>query len=283
MSKTFACMFPMVLAAAAACADTPLTVMSFNILYKDARAGTPQGWANRKPIVVNAIKQANPDVFGVQECLIEQAEFLADALPRFHWIGVGREADGGGEMSAIFYRQDLLSPLETGHFWLSETPETPGSKSWETACTRMVTWARFRHCRTDCRFCYYNTHFDHRSAQARLRAAELVVTRTGRIPVTVPLIMTGDFNARAERDDPWRVLTGAGFRDAWLDAAERIGPELTFGGFRTPKQDDKGRIDWVLVRGPIDVQSCQTSLYNEDGLYPSDHFPVVARLTIKKD
>lgn len=264
-----------------AAADTALTVMSFNLRYATADDGE-NAWPHRKDILVRAIERAAPDIIGVQECLGIQAAYIAEKLPEYHWIGIGREDDGGGEMSAIFYRKGKLNPISSDHFWLSETPDVPGSKSWNTACTRMATHVRFWHRETHTFFDCYNTHMDHVSEEARQNGARLIVSRTNLLPRESPAIVTGDFNADAERSVPWQLFADAGFQDAWRVAAERVGPEVTSAGFGPPPSGENSRIDWVLVRGPIRVERCETVVYEENGRYPSDHYPVVARIVIGK-
>jgi endonuclease/exonuclease/phosphatase family metal-dependent hydrolase len=260
-----------------ACGETPLTVMSFNVRYATAFDG-PNSWPHRKDVLAAVIRRCAPDLIGTQECLEPQAEFIAQALPDYRWIGIGREADGKGEMAAVFYKKDVLSPIETGNFWLSETPDVPGSTSWKSSCTRMVTWARFRHIKADRFLFFFNTHFDHASEHARQESARVLLERIGALPSDATVIVTGDFNAAAEDSAPWRTLTAGGLADAWVTAGERIGPEVTFGGFRPPQMDRRERIDWVLTRGPIKSARCETVVYNQQGRYPSDHFPVVANL-----
>jgi endonuclease/exonuclease/phosphatase family metal-dependent hydrolase len=92
------------------------------------------------------------------------------------------------------------------------------------------------------------------------------------------VIVTGDFNAAAERCEAWKILRDSGYGDAWLAATQRVGPETTFGDFQPPPAGKRERIDWILTRGPIHVQTCETVLYNRDGRYPSDHYPVSAKL-----
>jgi len=262
-----------------AAADTELTVMSFNLRYATASDGA-NAWPKRKEVLVNAIKYCAPDIVGVQECLLIQAEYIAEALPTYHWFGIGREADGGGEMTAVFYRKKLLNPIEASSFWVSETPDVPGSMSWQTACTRMVTSVRFWHRKTGVFFHVFNTHLDHKSKEARERGAELIAARANQLPDGAPVIVTGDFNAKAERSLPWQTFVDSGFSDAWVVAEKRVGPEVTSSRFQAPRPDVKSRIDWILVRGPITVHECETVIYNEDGRYPSDHYPVLANLTI---
>jgi endonuclease/exonuclease/phosphatase family metal-dependent hydrolase len=259
--------------------ETPLSVMSFNVRYGTARDGE-NAWANRRDILVETIRQYDPDVVGTQECLTSQAEYIVKVLPQYHWFGVGREANGSGERMVVFYRKSRISPMESGNFWLSETPDVPGSGSWDTDCNRMTTWARFYHRKTKRFFYFFNTHFDHRSEPARQGAARLMAARIAELPEGTPAIVTGDFNAIAEKSEPWKIITSKDLKDAWLTAAKREGPGVTWGGFEAPKQDSDRRIDWILTRGPVEVQHCETIVFNESGRYPSDHYPVFARLTL---
>lgn len=259
-------------------AQTPLTVMSFNIRYGNANDGENH-WNLRKDTVVNAIKSASPDIIGMQECLDFQARYIADALPGYAHFGVGREVNGGGERMEIFFREDLLAPIETGHFWLSETPTVPGSKSWNSANVRMASWAKFYHRKDRVFFYYLNTHFDHRSEDARANAAIVLAEWAKKTVANGPLIITGDFNAAAENSAAWTTLTGV-LQDSWLATENRVGPVVTWSAFSAPKEGETRRIDWVLVSPGIQVDRCETMLYNENGRYPSDHYPVAAQISL---
>lgn len=262
-----------------AAAETILTVMSFNIRYGTAPDGD-NDWEHRKTIVVEMLRAYGPDVIGTQECLEFQTEYLVQQLPEYRWFGVGRNADGGDEHAAVLYKKSVLSPLETGNFWLSETPHVPGTKSWGSHHNRMVTWARFRHLQTGETFHCFNTHLDNGSEPARQNGARILADWVQRLPRDLPLVLTGDFNAPAEASVSWNILTGQGLADAWLVAKERVGPEITFGGFKAPERTEKDRIDWVLVRGGVMVERCETSLFQMNGRFPSDHYPVVAKLVL---
>lgn len=252
-----------------------LRAMSFNIRYGSAGDGS-NSWEHRKELVADTISQYKPDIVGLQECLLIQAEYLATQLPEYHWYGVGREADGGGEYSAVLYKKETFSPVRAGTFWLSETPNKPGSKSWDASNVRIVSWVLFHEPASDRFFYHYNTHFDHRSAKARTEAAKLLRDHIAKRNPAYPVIVTGDFNAPAEQSEPWEILTGSGLSDAWLEAAEQIGPTQTFGGFGPPSEDDDRRIDWILFQGDFAVKKCETVLYHKQGRYPSDHYPIFA-------
>lgn len=263
------------MASGAGTAETPLTVMTFNVRYGTANDGE-NSWDHRKDLVVNAIKAENPDLLGLQECLKFQADYIASQLPEYDHIGVGRESNGGGERMEIFYRPSVLIPLESGNFWLSETPNVPGSRSWNSANVRMATWAYFRHLNSGGTFSYLNSHLDHRSEEARAEASKMLARWADAASERGPVLITADFNATAEQSVPWKTLTHS-LRDAWIIAGEQIGPPVTWSAFQAPSNEIR-RIDWILVSKNVSVSQCKTVTYNESGRYPSDHFPVVAHV-----
>ena len=258
-----------------------LRVMTFNIRYGSADDGE-NAWPHRRDIVMRMIESTSPDVVGLQECLAFQADYLVGKLPHYRWLGVGREADGGGEHMAVLYRASAFSPIRTGNFWLSERPDEPGSRSWGAACSRMVTWVEFRHIATGTRSLWYNTHFDHVSEEARTASARMLADTIARSGGGMEVVVTGDFNAPAGFAEPWRILTGSGLRDAWLTAASRHGSAVTYNGFGPPDREGESRIDWILLSPRIEVRHCESVEYNEGGRYPSDHLPVVADLQLPR-
>ncbi len=269
--------YALVLIAPPAAGESVLSVMTFNIRYGTASDGE-NSWELRKDIVVETIRSRGPHVLGLQECLKFQADYIASRLPEFDHFGVGREADGGGERMEIFYRPDVVVPLESGSFWLSETPDVPGSRSWKAANVRMATWARFHHLEAGRQFLYLNTHLDHRSEEARVEASKMLATWADEAPRGLPVIITADFNATAEQSLPWQILTKS-LTDSWTAAAERTGPPVTWSAFQAPSNEVR-RIDWILVNDRVSISLCETVTYNLDGRYPSDHYPVFARLNL---
>ncbi|HEX7069678.1 MAG TPA: endonuclease/exonuclease/phosphatase family protein, partial [Rhodothermales bacterium] len=211
----------------AALGHDPIRAMSFNIRYATESDGE-HAWSQRRDLASSVVRFHRPDVVGVQEALIEQLNDLKERLPDYDWVGAGRD-DGktGGEFSAILYRPDRLELLDSDTFWLSETPDVPGSKSWDTAITRVVTWALFRDRTDGARFYHFNTHFDHIGQEARRQSAMLIVERIANRAEDVPAIVTGDFNA--EPDEPPYAIMTAALRDARLvSETPPHGPEGTF-------------------------------------------------------
>jgi endonuclease/exonuclease/phosphatase family metal-dependent hydrolase len=270
----------MVLMAHSALAEPlELTVMSFNIRYGLANDGD-NSWVKRCDLVVDTIKNHDPDILGLQECLGFQAAYLDEHLPAYTFVGLGREKDGGGEMTAIFYKPKELLPLRSGHVWLSERPDVPGSVSWDSSLTRMATWIQFRHWPTGTTFVAANTHFDHRGRDARHESAKLLSGYLKDAAGELPVVLTGDFNAMGGESAPWKAFDDAGYADAWEAAGKQLGPVTTWSGFEAPREGSERRIDWILTHGPVSVETCETVTDNENGRYPSDHFPVVARIQL---
>lgn len=257
-----------------------LDVMTFNIRTAMGRDGD-NVWPNRKELVVETIERFNPHVLGLQEALAEQIEFLETAMPEYRWIGVDRGLNGGtglSEATPIFYRYQELVPIESGTFWLSDRQDPPRRRR---RASRIVTWARFHHLQTGQQIYVYNTHFTLRRGARQLQSAAQINARIAELPPGSTVIVMGDFNAVAESSDTWREATSQGLRDAWLIAQERYGPALTSNGFYPPPDDREGRIDWILVGGPIIVRNISTVVHSAEGRYPSDHYPVVAALVVQ--
>jgi endonuclease/exonuclease/phosphatase family metal-dependent hydrolase len=260
-------------------AEFPLKVMTFNVRYGTARDGE-NAWPHRKEMLIKTIRDQDPDLLGLQECLAFQANYIQEAFPEYRWFGIDRDVSGLGEMTCIFYRHGIMDPVESGNFWISETPEVPASISWDSSLTRIATWARFYHRKSKTWFHYFNTHLDHIGVEARKQGITLVSERIAQLPENSVAILTGDFNSTAEKSAAYDVAMEQGFTDAWRVADEQVGPEVTFTAFKTPDFNKKDRIDWILFKGPITVSRCETITYSEEGRYPSDHFPVAAQLHV---
>jgi endonuclease/exonuclease/phosphatase family metal-dependent hydrolase len=192
---------------------------------------------------------------------------------------VSRRGTREDEHMGVFYKRARLRPVETGNFWLSETPDVPGSMSWDVSLPRMVTWGLFEIQGSGKRFYYFNTHFPHRKEDeaARLNCARVIAGRIEKLPKNVPFILTGDFNAPAG-GEVYKVFAGA-LEDAWVTAAKRSGPECTLSGFTG--RTTGPRIDWILYRGGWKALEAETVTKNDNGRYPSDHYPVFAALELR--
>jgi endonuclease/exonuclease/phosphatase family metal-dependent hydrolase len=262
----------------------PLRVLSFNIRY-DNPDDAPNDWPARQDRVAGLIRFHGADAAGLQEVLIGQLRDLEDRLPGYAWVGVGR-SDGleAGEFSPIFYRTDRLELVESGTFWLSDTPGVAGSTGWDAALPRIVTWARFRDRVNDRVFVHFNTHFDHRGERARAESARLVRARIDRLDGEAQVIVTGDLNAVPESTPLATLLRcdapSSCLRDARVTVEDSAyGPSGTHFGFGVGPGAGR-RIDYILVSRAIRVLRHGHLAESEEGFYPSDHLPVLAELVL---
>ena len=256
-----------------------LTVMTYNLKF--ASSNPPNAWPQRRPLMRELIAGLAPDVLGTQEGLYSQLQDLAADLPAYQWIGLGRDGGSRGEFMAVFYRPERLEPLAFDHFWLSDTPEVIGSKTWGPKLARMVTWVKFWDRQTKRQFIFVNTHFDHQVQEAREKSASLVRERVAAFDPTLPILLVGDFNAAAGNNKACTILTqDKFFTDTWATARERVNEGIgTFNGFRAIQKGGP-RIDWILSRGDVVADRIEIVTFSRDGQFPSDHCPVLARLRL---
>ena len=268
-----ACLFT-ALSPPALSSDT-VRIMSFNIRLPVESDGVDY-WETRKPLAVRMLEEQQPDVIGLQELVEAQADYLARELPQYAWFGRGRDADGGGERMGVFYLKDRLKVVESGDFWLSDTPDAPGSITWGHLYPRMVTWALFEQRGDGKRFYFFNTHLPYREQDeaARVKGANAIAQRIAALPANVPVVLAGDFNTTPDSDV--HAVLARPLQDAWTTAPRVEGSDATFHGF-TGTADR--RIDWIFVKGvmPESATSVTTRWHQR---YPSDHFPVVVTLRL---
>jgi len=264
-------------------AASDVRVMSFNIRFGTANDGVNH-WRLRQDFLVETIRAFDPDLLGTQETLADQRDFLGEKLSEYDFVGVGRD-DGreAGEMMAIYWKRERFEKIEAGHFWLSETPETVGSQSWDTSLPRMVTWVKLRDRQQPDAppIAWFNTHFDHRGQEARLESARLIRRKAMELAADHHLIVTGDFNA-GEESPPYAALFAPAEpgQPEWLDTYRRLHPERgpeegTFNAF-DPQATKGARIDWIAVCDRWQVIAAGIDRTQRDGRVPSDHFPVTA-------
>jgi endonuclease/exonuclease/phosphatase family metal-dependent hydrolase len=263
----------------------PLNVMTFNIRYGTANDG-PNHWTNRREFLMDVIRKEDADVIGLQEALDAQIREIVTAMPAYAVVGVGRD-DGRtrGEYAAILFRRDRLHVSDSGTFWFSDTPSVVASRSWGNTITRICTWARFVD-RDGRAFWHFNVHLDHISQPSRERSTVLLAQRIAeRRTPDEPVIVTGDFNVG---EDNLAIATLLGPREAgapplMLDSYRVRFPDEkvvgTFSGFVMDTINGP-KIDYVLVPHGTEVLAAEINRVSRDGRYPSDHFPVTARVRL---
>ena len=251
-------------------------VMSYNIRYDNPDDGINK-WSNRKEKVVQLILTHKPAIIGMQEVLVNQLNDLSLGLINYENFGVGRD-DGKqkGEYAAIFFDKTIFERLDGNYFWLSETPDIAGSKSWDAALTRMVTWVKLKHKKSGKIIFAFNTHFDHIGKIAREKSALLIKEKIKFIAGNDNFILIGDLNTEPF-EEAYQNLMNKG-ESIFNDAAGNENNEATFCGFETKNKKCK-RIDYILCSKKLMTKNYSV-IHDNDGMYyPSDHMPVIAEIT----
>jgi len=261
-----------------------LRMMTYNIRFDNPADGV-HAWPNRKELVASVIRFHKADIIGVQEALEYQIQDLMELLPGYDWVGVGRNEDGGGEFSAILYRSSVVAVKAAQTFWLSESPDEPGSKSWDSSLPRIATWAHFVTSSDGRELFVLNTHFDHRGEQARLESARLLKEQVSKLANGLPVIVMGDLNATSEQpplvllsDTP--LSDGRSLRDGFVHSiVPHHGPASTWTGFTKIAADR--RIDYIFASEDLPIHYHAILTDKLEDRYPSDHLPVLVEVELK--
>lgn len=252
------------------------TIGTYNIRY-DNLTDTFNNWNLRKQYLVNQLKEYSPDIFGIQEGLRHQTNYLDSCLDAYSFIGVGRD-DGKtkGEYSAIFVDTTKLRIVQGNTFWLSETPDQI-SVGWDASMERICTYALIEDKLSGHRFWVFNTHFDHRGQEARNNSALLIMNKIHQLnSENLPVLVMGDLNAKPN-DDPITKFNDI-LKDSKAIASQLSGPEGTFNGFdKNHPLDD--RIDYIFVSEQWNVLEYNVPLeFTNRNRFISDHLPVIVTL-----
>jgi endonuclease/exonuclease/phosphatase family metal-dependent hydrolase len=264
--------------------NNTIKVMTLNVRY-DNPNDSANTWSDRSAIICNFIKAEKPDVLGMQEVVLNQFELLDSLLKGYNSVGVGR-SDGSkaGEMNPIFFRKEKFDMTRTKTFWLSETPEVPGSQAWGAGLPRIVTWMELVDKESHEHFFFFNTHFANDSDSARIMSSKLLLEKVDSISSGFPFIITGDFNMRPDSKG-YAILTGPAesvplLRDSFVISEKNPGgPLFTFNRF-SDKQG-KGRVDYIFVKDGLKVLDHKTIIKKERGIFISDHWPLMAVVSLK--
>ncbi|MCK9280875.1 MAG: endonuclease/exonuclease/phosphatase family protein [Melioribacteraceae bacterium] len=253
---------------------TELSVMTFNIRLGTVDDGK-NNWNNRKLMVAEVISESFPDILCLQEAFKFQIDEIMSLHPNYALIGVGRD-DGidQGEYSCVLYSRDRFIVDSTGNFWLSDTPETPGSMTWGNVFPRICTWAKLFDKFNNKEFFVFNTHLDHQIQLARENGVKLILERMKIVAPELPIILTGDFNSD-ETNPAIKLVLNNNFTDSYRALNKRTDREGTFNDFKGIENEE--RIDFIFVNRFFTPIKSEIIRYNRNGLYPSDHFPVISR------
>ena len=244
----------------------PIKLISYNLRTSHGKDGD-NVWMKRRHATPEMIRREAPDVFGVQEGLIDQLHYIDTECPQYARVGVGRD-DGAekGEFMAVYYLRDRFELLDSGTFWLSETPDKV-SRGWDGACNRTVTWVELKDRKSGKEFFYFNTHLDHKGKAAREEGVKLLIEKIHEIAgKKTPAILGGDFNTPV--DSPiFKPLTK--YMVSARAKAATTDHKGTFNGFGSAP--DTIVIDHLYYRGKLKCRLFATLDGNYGAPYISDH------------
>jgi endonuclease/exonuclease/phosphatase family metal-dependent hydrolase len=249
-----------------------ITIMTFN-LRVDVPSDNENSWKNRADKAAEIIKKHDPSIIGIQEGLSYMVSDIEVRLGNYQYIGRGREVGNKGELSAIFYKKDILNVVNQGQFWLSEEPSVPGSKSWGSDYPRVCTWGHFQLKKyPEKEFFIYNTHLDHISQEAREQGVRMIWDAMS-MPQQLekPVFLTGDFNATPENN----VIRFLESKEELVDSYSILdgGVGSTFHNF---SGDAEGYpIDYIFTTRNVQLHKVLIDRNKINGSYPSDHYPVI--------
>lgn len=253
-----------------------ITVMSYNVYIKGSGEKSPE---NRTPLVAENIRKYNPDSFGLQEADEGWMERLPAIMTEYAYVGIGRNSDnGGGEASPVFYKKDKYDLVKSGTFWLSKTPDK-ASRGWDAMFKRICTYAVLKDKETGFTYAHFNAHFDHLGVIARLESVAVVAEKIKEIAPDIPVVFSGDLNDYEGGDMYARVLE-SGLKDTKYLAETVSGGNVTYHGY-SELVEKEAPIDFIFTNEfTSGVESYAVVSEKVDGIYASDHHPVVSTMTM---
>jgi endonuclease/exonuclease/phosphatase family metal-dependent hydrolase len=252
---------------------------TFNLRYDNPR-DSGNLWKDRAPIVASLIRFHEFDIFGTQEGLKHQLDDIRSALPEYSYYGKGRDdGQSKGEHSAIFYRKDKYLVIDSGDFWLSQTPEKPGP-GWDANLNRICSWVKLRTKREGKIFYVFNVHYDHQGVKARIESSKLMIEKIRQIAGKQPVIFTGDFNGNHQSEWYLYLKNSQLLKDALDLSTFPYVNNGSFNGFGS-NNASKDIIDHIFLSLHFEVKKYGILTDTYHGKYPSDHFPVMAIVSFK--
>lgn len=257
-----------------------LIVGSYNLRLDIPKVDVGNEWSNRASMVSDIIKFYEFDILGTQEGFAHQLEDLKKALPNYDEYGVGRD-DGknAGEQSAIFYRKDKFDLLNSGSFWLSETPEKP-SFGWDAQKYRRIcSWVLLKDKKTNKKLYCFNAHYDHQANIARKESSKLILEKIKSMRKGISVILTGDFNGNTSTEWYKEIAQSNILFDSYTQAPIKLEGNPTYqayGNVEVLKGNDV--IDHIFITKDFRVKKWGILSNTFHGKYPSDHFPIITFL-----
>ena len=229
-------------------------------------------FSKRRPLMKKAVVGHGADIIGFQEVTPLWEEFFKEDLKGYDCI-LKYRGEKNLEGTPIYWKTDNLTAIDSGYFWLSETPNVE-SMGWDAKCLRILCWVLFETKDTKNRFAFVNTHLDHRGETARIEGIKLVCKFIDeKFGKDMPLILTGDFNALPDSET---IKTARALLTDARDAAKITTDEGTFHSF----EGLDTTIDYVFLSNGLECESFEIVKETEGKSVQSDHYGVLAEINI---
>ncbi len=278
-----------------------LRVISYNIWV-----GNGTNTTVRADILRDVIDTYKPDSIGMQEVNLAWKATFETFVFNDSYAGVGEGRSDAYEACLLYYRTDKYELVDSGTFWLSDTPDKKGSSFAEALYPRICTWAHLRDRVTGFEYVHVNTHLDHLGGskggnELRGKQAEVLLEFVNKFG-DLPMVMTGDFNSnpsnsKGELHPAYAYITGAasfeatdgssltgGFADARVNADQTVPADKT--ATMTKYYEEGGDPTYP----PIDYHfytpshfhplSYDTFIFERDGIPLSDHLALICEYRI---
>ncbi len=256
--------------------ENVMRVMSFNIRCANVGAET---WEDRIGIVSQTMLESEADSIGVQEAHPEWMAALNKSIgDKYAYVGVGRDdGDNEGEYSAIFYLKDKYTAVDSGTFWLSETPNKV-SFGWDAACRRVCTWVVLENKATGEKYVHLNSHFDHIGITARANSVDLIINKAKEY-ADLPVVFTADMNVVQGSTNYNQFVDSGVLRDTKFDAPDTMS-YCTYHDTKPARHTDDV-IDYVMINDHFKATTYRVVTEGIDGRFVSDHYPIYADIVVK--
>jgi len=260
-----------------------LRVASYNVHYivlgQETGPWSVADWKRRRGPLASAVRATGADVIAFQEMesfrrgsdgsVNLARDWLLDQVPDLAAAATG-DWRSFPSTQPIFYRPEVLRPVDQGWFFFSDTPDVIYSQTFNGSYPAFASWAAFEDRRTGRPVTVVNVHLDAFSRLNRRLSSDLIARRIAPwIADGTAVILAGDLNALAFMG-PLRRLEKAG---------------LTFAGVRGATYHFNrginlfGAIDHVGYANARQVSEPMVLRSRFGGEWPSDHYPVAVDLT----
>lgn len=237
-------------------------------------------WMTRRDAVVKCIEKINADILGVQELTDEMLDSVSSLRKMYSMVGLPRNKNpkSNSERTDIFYKTSRFTCITSKTFWLSNKPNKPGSKLFLSPFPRICTYAKLQDKETGVILNVYNTHLDHLFSYTRSKEAEILIQQLHEQGATRNVILLGDLNTNSDSNAVKIILDNEIIPLKSVYTNQPSTNTMHYGNGKL--KEDKLPIDYIFVSKEYEIKNTRIITDEFEGMYPSDHYPVVTILEI---